>query len=478
MNVRSIYTRLILGYTILVVSAFIGLGTYTYKSLQAHLYAEIYSTFSRRIEHIRHDVLPLFNDKNIGGLSKQIEQIFSPKESNRFIRISKQGVGVVYLSGMPQDQSFNPSAVPFTPLHLVQDCEQGIASNLTGNILVFGCKTELKRMVYLIEMGVPIGETTRVLHQFVITLIIGLAVVTLLAIVAGGFLVKLSLSPVEEIRASAEKITYGNVSQRLSEINTGDSIEHLSKTLNQMLDRLEQAYQNASRFSSDASHELRTPLAIVRSDLETLQKDKALPFEIHDRLGSILEEIERLSAIVESLLTTARLEAGEAKTKNEVINLAEVTRSSIEQMQLLADEKKISVSIVALSPVFIRGDEARIRQMIVNLFDNAVKYTPQFGNIDISVFVEAGTAVIVLKDSGIGISAEALPHIFERFYRADKVRSSTSQGTGLGLYIVRAICSAHGGVINVESIEGHGTKVEIELPLETSAVSAEHHFKI
>jgi len=219
-------------------------------------------------------------------------------------------------------------------------------------------------------------------------------------------------------------------------------------------------------------------LAIVRSDLETLQKDKALPFEIHDRLGSILEEIERLSAIVESLLTTARLEAGEAKTKNEVINLAEVTRSSIEQMQLLADEKKISVSIVALSPVFIRGDEARIRQMIVNLFDNAVKYTPQFGNIDISVFVEAGTAVIVLKDSGIGISAEALPHIFERFYRADKVRSSTSQGTGLGLYIVRAICSAHGGVINVESIEGHGTKVEIELPLETSAVSAEHHFKI
>ena len=408
----------------------------------------------------------------MSGLRTQIEQIFSPEESNRFIRISKQGKGVIYLSGMPQDQTFNPASIPFTAFHGVKNCQQGITSNLNENVLVFGCKTDFKSQVYLIEMGVPILETNRVLHQFIITLIIGLAVVTFLAIIAGGFLVKLALSPVEAIRASAEKISYGNVSQRLSEINTGDAIEHLSKTLNQMLDRLDHAYQNASRFSSDASHELRTPLAIVRSDLETLQKDKSLPFEAHDRLGSILEEIERLSAIVESLLTTARLEAGEAKTKNEVINLSDVTRSSIEQMQLLADEKSISVAISTPSKVFIRGDVARIKQMIVNLFDNAVKYTPQFGNIEVSVFVEAGTAVIILKDSGIGISAEALPHIFERFYRADKVRSSNSQGTGLGLYIVRTICNAHGGVINVESTEGYGTKIEIELPLESSATNA------
>ena len=471
MNVHSIYTRLILGYTILVLSAFIALGTYTYKSLQAHLYAEIHSTFFRRIEHVRHDVLPSINDKNMSGLRTQIEQIFSPEESNRFIRISKQGKGVIYLSGMPQDQTFNPASIPFTAFHGVKNCQQGITSNLNENVLVFGCKTDFKSQVYLIEMGVPILETNRVLHQFIITLIIGLAVVTFLAIIAGGFLVKLALSPVEAIRASAEKISYGNVSQRLSEINTGDAIEHLSKTLNQMLDRLDHAYQNASRFSSDASHELRTPLAIIRSDLETLQKDKSLNFETHDRLGSILEEIERLSAIVESLLSIARLEAGEAKAKNEVINLSELVQSTIEQMQLLADEKNISVAINASSPVLIGGDVARIRQVIVNLFDNAVKYTPQFGKVVVSVFAEAGAAVLVLKDNGVGISADALPYIFERFYRADKVRSSTSQGTGLGLYIVRTICQAHGGVIDVQSIEGQGTQVKIELPLQKSAAS-------
>ncbi len=471
MNVHSIYTRLIFGYTLLVVSAFIIFGTYTYQSLQTHLYAEIYSTFSRRIDHIRHDVLPSFDKKNISGLSAQLEQIFSPEDSNRFIKILKEGKEVVYLSGPPQDRSFSPGSISFIPYHLVSNCEQGVSSNLYDNVLVFGCKTELNSVTYLIEMGVPIVETKRVLQQFVITLIVGLAVVTVIAIIAGGFLVKLALSPVEAIRASAEKITYGNVSQRLAEINTGDPIEHLSKTLNQMLDRLDQSYQNASRFSSDASHELRTPLAIIRSDLETLQKDKSLNFETHDRLGSILEEIERLSAIVESLLSIARLEAGEAKAKNEVINLSELVQSTIEQMQLLADEKNISVAINASSPVLIGGDVARIRQVIVNLFDNAVKYTPQFGKVVVSVFAEAGAAVLVLKDNGVGISADALPYIFERFYRADKVRSSTSQGTGLGLYIVRTICQAHGGVIDVQSIEGQGTQVKIELPLQKSAAS-------
>ena len=201
--------------------------------------------------------------------------------------------------------------------------------------------------------------------------------------------------------------------------------------------------------------------------METLQKDKSLTFETQDRLGSILEEIERLSAIVENLLATARLEAGEAKTQNEVINLSELVRSSIEQMQLLADEKHILVAITSPSSIFISGDIARIRQMIVNLFDNAVKYTPPFGKVEVSVLSDAGIAILILKDTGIGIAAESLPLIFERFYRADKVRSSTSQGTGLGLYIVRAICQAHGGIINVTSVEGNGTQVKIELPLHT-----------
>jgi len=467
LNARSIYTRLILGYVLLIVSAFIALGTYTYKSLEKHLYAEMHSTFIRRIEHIRHDVLPSFDEKNLGALKTRIEQVFSPEESNRFIKILKGESELLYLSGPPQDHSFIPEMIPFKSDDLVSDCNQGISSSLHDNILVFGCKTKLNNVSYLIEMGMPIIETNRVLHQFIITLIIGLAIVTLLAIIAGGFLVKLALEPVEAIRASAEKITYSNVSKRIPEINTGDPIEHLSKTLNQMLYRLDQAYQNASRFSSDASHELRTPLAIIRSDMETLQKDKSLTFETQDRLGSILEEIERLSAIVENLLATARLEAGEAKTQNEMINLSELVRSSIEQMQLLADEKHILVAITSPSSIFISGDIARIRQMIVNLFDNAVKYTPPFGKVEVSVLSDAGIAILILKDTGIGIAAESLPLIFERFYRADKVRSSTSQGTGLGLYIVRAICQAHGGIINVTSVEGNGTQVKIELPLHT-----------
>ena len=468
MNIHSIYTRLIFGYTLLVVFASIAFGTFTYINLRSHLYSEMQLTLARRIEHIRKDVLASFDDGDLNGLDSLIDQIYSPKESNRFIRISKEGDGLVYLSGIPQDGSFNPKSVIVAPYKSISSCESGVTSNFYENLMVLGCRAKIKQSDYVIEMGIPVYELEQVLHQFFITLVLGLAVITALAILGGGFLVKLALSPVEAIRSSAEKITYGNVSQRLPKINSGDPIQHLSETLNQMLDRLETAYQNASRFSSDVSHELRTPLTIIRNELETLQKDKALSGGSHERLGSILEEVERLSDVVESLLVIARLEAGEARAKNDLINLSELVRSSIEQMQLLADEKNISVNIYAESPVLVSGDAARLKQMIVNLFDNSIKYTPNHGLIDISVFVENGVGVLLFKDNGIGISAEELPHIFERFYRADKVRSSSSQGTGLGLYIVRAICQAHGGMIDVKSVEGNGTLVEIKLPLKTS----------
>ena len=427
----------------------------------------MHSTLARRIEHIRKDVLPFFDTKNTATLKSQIEQIFSPEESNRYIKILRNDSDVAYLSGTPQDKSFNPQSVKFNPYYLANNCEQGVSSSFDNNLLILGCKTKVSKDTYLIEMGVPVTETNRVLHQFIITLIVGLAIVIIIAIFGGIFLLRLALAPVEAIRSAAEKITYGNLSQRLPVAVSGDPIEHLSKTLNRMLDRLDQASQNAGQFSSDVSHELRTPLAIIRRELEALRYDKALSFDNQNRLGSILEEIERLSAIVESLLTIARLEGGEAKTENQLINLSKLVHSTIEQMQLLADEKRISVSISARDSVFVRGDVARLKQIIVNLFDNAVKYTPNGGYIEISVFIECGRALLTLQDSGVGISLEALPHIFERFYRADKVRSYNSQGTGLGLFIVRTIAQAHGGVINVQSKESLGTLVEVTLPLET-----------
>jgi signal transduction histidine kinase len=233
-----------------------------------------------------------------------------------------------------------------------------------------------------------------------------------------------------------------------------------------MLDRLDLAYEQASRFSADASHEIRTPLSIMRGEMEGILNEPSLPAELRDRIGSVLEETEHLSSIVEGLFSLARLDAGEAKIKNESCDLCELARSTLDQMRLLADEKNISVTVDAPQPVFVMGDAARLRQVIVNLLDNAIKYTVPGGSVMVSVQRNGTGAILAVKDNGVGIPPDALPHIFERFYRADKVRSRTAiQGAGLGLSIVQAICEAHGGGITASSREGAGTTLTVTLPL-------------
>jgi signal transduction histidine kinase len=232
-----------------------------------------------------------------------------------------------------------------------------------------------------------------------------------------------------------------------------------------MLERLDQAYQQATRFSADASHELRTPLAIMRSELEAQLNGQDMPQAFRERIGSILEENERLSNIVEALFSLARLDGGEAKIGNDVFDLAELVKSTLEQMHLLAEEKTLSVIVSAPQPVFVMGDAARLKQVIVNLLDNAIKYTMPGGTVSIIVGTAGLQAVLSVNDNGVGIPPDALPHIFERFYRADKVRSRTIQGAGLGLSIVRAICQAHGGTVEANSQEGISTSLIVKLPL-------------
>jgi signal transduction histidine kinase len=190
-----------------------------------------------------------------------------------------------------------------------------------------------------------------------------------------------------------------------------------------------------------------------------------LPIEIRERAGSVLEEAERLSRIVDGLFALARLDAGEAKMQHRVFDLAEIVHSTVEHMQLLAEEKRLSVTIDALNPVCVTGDATRLKQVVVNLLDNAIKYTLPGGAIELGVRAEGTKAILSVRDNGIGISAEALPNVFERFYRANKTGAHASDGAGLGLSIVNAICQAHGGSVHIESVIDTVTMVTVELPL-------------
>ena len=190
-----------------------------------------------------------------------------------------------------------------------------------------------------------------------------------------------------------------------------------------------------------------------------------LPAEIRDTIGSALEETHRLTKIVENLLAISRLEAGDARKQLERLDFAELARSTADQMQLLAEEKHIHLDCNGAEPVEVEADPARLKQIVVNLLDNAIKYTPESGKVSISVVKQDGRAVLEIEDTGIGISPDDLPHIFDRFYRADKARSREMGGTGLGLSIVRSICLAHDGQVKVQSTEGQGSMFHIELPL-------------
>jgi len=468
MNVRSIHVRLILWYTVLVIFTSVGFGAYTYQSLRQRLYDEMKETLTRRVEHVRDDVLTHITTYTPDALKREIQDVYSPEENDRFIRISNSDGSTLYVSGSPRDKNFDPSRIPLPKDYTAKVSERMEQLRSSEKLLLVGFITPLAGNNYVVEMGAPIDQIDSALRKLIITLLIGLPVIIIIAVAGGSLLIRRALHPVETIRATAEQITFSNLRQRLPVAATGDALEHLAKTLNQMLERLDLAYQQASRFSADASHELRTPLTIMRSELESIESTMhagQLPLAIRERIGSVLEEAERLSGIVEGLFAIARLDAGEAKIGHEAFDLAALVRSTVEQMQLLAEEKRISILIDAPGPVFVAGDAARLKQVIVNLLDNAIKYTLAGGIITFSVFLEQAKAILRIKDNGIGIPSEELPHIFERFYRADKVRSRTTQGAGLGLSIVRAICQAHGGTAQVQSTEGTGTIVTIELPL-------------
>ena len=203
----------------------------------------------------------------------------------------------------------------------------------------------------------------------------------------------------------------------------------------------------------------------MRGEIEALLRDEGLSPAQKEQLGNVLEETDRLTQIVKGLLAMSRLEGGESQLNKESLDLGALVRVTTEQIEPLATEEKITIESRMDEQVMIEGDRNRLQQVIVNLLDNAIKYTPENGRIQILVRKEADRAILEIKDTGYGISAEALPHVFERFYRSPQPSTSALDGTGLGLAMVKTIVEAHGGTILVNSREGAGTQVRIGLPM-------------
>ena len=466
-NPHALHVRLIIWHTVLLGCVMMGFGVYTYLSMEHYLTSSLQATLLRRAKQIGADLSDLSPQRGNSQLLFDIEKIYAPEENDRFIRITNQSGAVVYASGMPKDQSFEPANVPL--LH--GEPRQRVESTADHHLLyIAATRVTSGGARYVVEVGGSDRQIKDALRGLMSTLALGFPVPLLLAACGAYLLVMRSLSPVTAIMNAAENISLHNLSSRLPIAETGDKLEHLSRALNRMIARLDDAFQQVNRFTADASHELRTPLTIIRGELESILSEAQLTTKLRTDLSVVLEEVERLARITEDLLVIARIEAGEVRIGQEVFDLGTLLTSTVEQMQLLAEDKQIAFNVKVQKPVVIQADSGHIKQVIVNLIDNAIKFTPARGTIDVVVDRQDGQAFLSVQDSGVGIPEEDLSHIFDRFYRADRARSRMIGGSGLGLSILRSICIAHGGGVRVESVLNKGSCFTVTLPLAQASI--------
>ncbi|MBM4160439.1 MAG: HAMP domain-containing protein [Ignavibacteria bacterium] len=285
-----------------------------------------------------------------------------------------------------------------------------------------------------------------------------------ISVVGGWFLAHKSLKPVDTITKTARKISAQNLSQRLPKHKVDDEIGRLTATFNDMIERLQESFAQIQRFSADASHELRTPLTIMRGEIEVALRKKRLPEPTRVLLTSVHDELVRLSAIVEGLITLIKTDSGRLTFRFDDIQLDKIVEEISEDALVLAAKKKIRVEIERIDPIVMRGDAARLRQLFLNLIENAVKYTPPHGKITLSLHHTNGAATVHVQDTGVGIPRRDLAKIFKRFYRVKQEGLEEPSGSGLGLAIARWIAEAHHGTISVKSRPRKGSTFTVTFP--------------
>lgn len=289
----------------------------------------------------------------------------------------------------------------------------------------------------------------------------------LFAIAGGWLLAKLALRPVVAAARTAESISLANLKARLPAYSGKDEFGALVNTLNRMIGRLEEGVKRLQQFTQDAAHELRTPLTILRGDLELAYQDEKTSEETRGWLQKTLDRVIALGQIVDNLMLLARSDSGDYPIRKTLFRLDVAVKEIFEDLQILAEGRPLTVHLQNREATEFFGDEMLMRRLLLNLCENALKYTSQ-GNIELSL-EKTGTKIdFTIRDTGKGIPAEDLPHIFDRFYRVDKSHSSASGGSGLGLAICQWIVAAHGGKIEVGSDLEKGTTVRVSLPDESA----------
>lgn len=415
----------------------------------------------------------------ISGLIHQpIERNFGP---NRYVQVLSITGNIIIrspnLKNVPLPVTAEVMGLALSQHQVFETLNGQIAHSLIG-------QGRLRMVTYpVFEDGIPrylvqVASDTHSLDQNMLQLRLLLFISVPLAILAaalgGFFIAKKAFDPIARIIKTAQSISAEHLDERLETGKVDDEVTRLSKTLNAMFDRIEEAFRLQKQFTADASHELKTPLTILLGEMEVALSNPRTEKDYVETLRSAVEEIRRITNIVDELLTIARLESGQLRMQKKPIRLDELLLDAVSKTSIYASRRSININFEVhdrpaeeSEEVFIEGDEDKLLSVFINLLDNAIKYSNDNTTIKVSLNTSESSAIVDITDKGIGIDAGDLPHIFDRFYRADKSRSSegSRRGTGLGLSISKYLIEAHGGDIKIQSEKGYGTTVSIRLPV-------------
>jgi len=448
---KSIKLRLTVWYLIAFVVLLAVFGTVAYFMLKKNLYRSLDEALRARVTELESGIK--LENGQISFEQKFNDLVFIYNADGALLQRLGPNVRFANLEATVQQALFGQSSFQ-------------TASTIEGQdvrLYVAPFNVDSRTRIAIVVGRLP-REIQDVLAIFRVVIIYSALGVVLLAGAGGMFLANRTLKPVEHITDIARGIGEGDLSRRI-DFQSDDEMGRLASTLNGMIARLEEAFNRQRQFAADASHELRTPLAVIQAESSLALDKKRTQAEYRKSLDLVSQEVAYMSEIISKLLILVRSDAGYEQVNFKEINLRDLWVELSSDVEALAQEKGLQFLQGPMDNLTINGDKLKLRQLFLNILDNAIRYTPSGGSISCSLVRKENRAVVTIGDTGIGIPAEHLPFIFDRFYRVDKARSRAEGGMGLGLAIAGSIVKAHGGEIDIESQVGKGSTVLIMLPL-------------
>lgn len=437
-----------------------GIFIYFRNSLQDSIDAKIRSIG----EVLSSSMTETHNTSVFGNFERYLENVLGRKPKGKFIQImdtsGRIGAKMSDIEGETLPTSFNALERAMRGEIVYETIERTKPRLRMVTIPIM----ENKKVTSVVQVGTSLEDFDETIKKLLLIMIISIPTSISVTIVVGYFMAKKALRPVDQIRRAAIKISSSNLDEKIDIVGRRDELGRLAETFNAMIGRLKDAFQRVNQFSIDVSHELKTPLTILKGETEVVLRKEREKADYQKLLLSNLEEIDRMSCIIDDLLLLSKADTKKIKLDIEEVALRDLIMDVCLNMKVVADKKEVELQASELEDVRLKGDELKLRRMLLNVVENGIKYSHSGGKVTVSSYVNDGYAQIDVKDEGVGISKEDIKFVFDRFYRADRSRKRVS-GSGLGLSISRWIAEAHKGSIEVKSQPAQGSMFTIKLPI-------------